>query len=167
MHLRALPLVLLCVAGVSVTADADRIVPVGCEAAVYRQFDFWVGEWDVHTERTRVAGKPARSRVRAVSLGCALLEEYSNAWGYSATSLSVFDDTGNQWRQVLVDYTGRTTVLAGYFETGRMVLYDQASKHRRRVTWTPLDDGNVRQHGETSSDGTTWSTSFDALYTPR
>ncbi len=36
-----------------------------------------------------------------------------------------------------------------------------------RMTWTPLDNGYVRQHWEVTSDGgTTWSTAFDGEYHP-
>lgn len=134
---------------------------------MYRQFDFWIGEWDVHTERNRTKGTPARSRIREVSSGCAVVEEYRNPWGQTATSLSSFDDASRQWRQVLVDDRGRVTVLSGHFEHGQIVLYDEGSNGTRRVTWTPQPDGTVRQRGEASTDGASWRTTFDALYTPR
>ena len=35
-----------------------------------------------------------------------------------------------------------------------------------RITWTPNQDGTVRQHWENSRDeGATWQTVFDGLYT--
>jgi hypothetical protein len=33
-----------------------------------------------------------------------------------------------------------------------------------RITFTPNDDGSVRQHWETSTDGKTWTTAFDGHY---
>lgn len=167
MSLKAAPIVFLCLAGFHATAGTGRTSQASCDAAVYRQFDFWIGEWDVHTERNRAKGTPALSRIREVSSGCAVVEEYRNPWGQTATSLSSFDDTSRQWRQVLVDDRGRATLLSGHFDRGRMVLYDQASNGTRRVTWEPLPDGSVRQYGEILSDGTNWRTSFDALYSPR
>ena len=36
---------------------------------------------------------------------------------------------------------------------------------RSRITWTPLEDGRVRQHWQLSrDDGATWTTAFDGLY---
>jgi hypothetical protein len=38
----------------------------------------------------------------------------------------------------------------------------------QRITWTPLPDGRVRQHWESTTDGgRTWSTVFDGYYTRR
>ena len=37
-----------------------------------------------------------------------------------------------------------------------------------RGTWTPLEDGVVRQHFEQSGDdGATWTTWFDGYYHPK
>ena len=34
-----------------------------------------------------------------------------------------------------------------------------------RITWTPREDGSVRQHWETSQDGrSSWTTAFDGIY---
>ncbi|MET0814202.1 MAG: hypothetical protein ABWX88_03320, partial [Pseudoxanthomonas sp.] len=63
--------------------------------------------------------------------------------------------------------------LAGGLREGHMVLQgvqDKANaqsglRQHERITWTPNDDGSVRQHWETSTDGgKTWATSFDGLY---
>ena len=38
----------------------------------------------------------------------------------------------------------------------------------QRITWTPLDDGRVRQHWEATTDGgKAWSTVFDGYYARR
>lgn len=38
----------------------------------------------------------------------------------------------------------------------------------QRIAWTPLPDGRVRQHWESSTDaGANWSTAFDGYYTRR
>ena len=33
-----------------------------------------------------------------------------------------------------------------------------------RITWTPNEDGSVRQHWQTRRDGDAWNTAFDGLY---
>ncbi len=47
-----------------------------------------------------------------------------------------------------------------------MVLSSKGSgAHVDRITWTPNDDGTVRQHWQTSEDGgKTWKTEFDGRY---
>ena len=47
-----------------------------------------------------------------------------------------------------------------------MVLGTTADpKQIDRTTWTPLEDGRVRQHWESTTDGgKSWSTVFDGYY---
>ena len=49
---------------------------------------------------------------------------------------------------------------------GRSVPDPQGIVALQRIGWTPLHDGRVRQHWETSNDtGKTWTTAFDGYYT--
>ena len=51
---------------------------------------------------------------------------------------------------------------------GQMVMSGEVlSGQIERITWTPLTDGNVRQHWQQSTDqGETWVTVFDGMYQP-
>ena len=76
-----------------------------CSAAAYRQFDFWLGQWDI-TE----AGAPAGTNVVEPLLGgCAIRENYLDPDGGSVgTSLNSYDADTRQWRQTWVaDYRRR------------------------------------------------------------
>ena len=64
-------------------------------------------------------------------------------------------------------------MLSGHLVNGAMVLEGRQDKpdpetgivHRDRITWTPNDDGSVRQHWKNSADnGMSWQTSFDGMY---
>ncbi|MBJ39033.1 MAG: hypothetical protein CMD83_11300 [Gammaproteobacteria bacterium] len=74
------------------------------------------------------------------------------------------------WRQTWVDNGGGHLRLEGRFVDGRMVLEGDTvgadgKRLRNRITWTPLEDGRVRQLWEASSDsGANWSVSFDGYY---
>ena len=61
---------------------------VPCSAPENRQFDFWLGEWDVTTPDGKLAGT---NRITRILSGCALREEWSGAGGIRGTSLNVFD----------------------------------------------------------------------------
>ena len=68
-----------------------------------------------------------------------------------------------------MDNQGGVLKLVGEFKDGKMVLAgDQVVGGESvidRVTWTPNDDGSVRQLWEKSKDGgATWSVAFDGLY---
>src|SRR5262245_1825495 len=54
-----------------------------CASAAARQFDFWLGEWEV-TARGKLAGI---NRISRAAGDCALLEEYQSQSGYSGKSL--------------------------------------------------------------------------------
>ena len=135
-----------------------------CQTADHRQFDFWIGEWQVVNQKPP-AGRnppPAKSRISRILDGCAVLEEYETPGGYAGKSLNFHDGKGG-WRQTWIDNGGAPLFLKGGMQGGSMVLADDVN----RITWTPMA-GNVRQHWEITKDaGRTWQTAFDGLYTPQ
>jgi hypothetical protein len=48
--------------------------------------------------------------------------------------------------------------------SGTLAAADGSGKVQHRISWTPNDDGSVRQHWESSTDGEEWTTLFDGLY---
>ena len=140
-----------------------------CVPAAYRQFDFWIGEWEV-TNQQPPPGRtppPSKSRITRILDGCAVLEEYETANGYAGKSLNFHDGKSGKWRQVWIDTGGTPLFLEGGMQGTSMTMRDQ-SNPINRITWTPLAGGKVRQLWETSKDaGRTWAIAFDGLYTPR
>lgn len=136
----------------------------GCDLQQHKQFDFWIGDWDV-----TVAGKPAgHNRIERILEGCALLENWTGAGGMSGKSLNFYDAQREQWHQTWVDDRGGSLALDGTFTDGKMVLTGMQQKTLNRITWTPLLSGQVRQVWEASTDeGKSWSVAFDGLYTRR
>lgn len=137
-----------------------------CRSPEYRQFDFWLGDWDV----TGAGGRTSHNLISRVQGGCAVLEQYDTPSGYSGISINYFDVNTNKWYQTWIDNQGQPIVQAGGLIDGSMVLQGDpaAGQPLNRTTWTPLDGGRVRQHWESSTDdGKTWTTVFDGTYTPR
>ena len=61
------------------SANTAASAAARCDAAVRRQFDFWVGDWSV-----TVGGQPAGdNRIEKILGGCALLENWTGAGGMS------------------------------------------------------------------------------------
>ena len=137
--------------------------PQSCAAPEHRQFDFWIGEWNVRNAAGRVVGT---NTIKALHKGCVLMESWTGAGGVTGSSLNIYDASGRQWHQTWVDSSGSLLELDGNLVDGAMVLSSAASDSpRNRITWRVLPDGRVRQLWETSSDnGTTWKTSFDGYY---
>src|ERR1700679_3495178 len=71
--------------------------PPPCSAPAYRQFDFWLGEWDVFEEGGSKA--EARATITSIQSGCGLREQYEGANGSSGESLSMYDPSPAEWQQ--------------------------------------------------------------------
>ena len=146
-----------------------RPVPPGCPSAEHRQFDFWIGDWDVKANG-KVVGRNVITREHG---GCVIHEQYTGVTGYTGASLNMYDASRKRWHQTWVDNAGLLLELNGEFTGGRMVLrgetIDSAGKTTLgRITWTPGADGTVRQLWEQSPDGgKTWSVAFDGIYSRR
>lgn len=138
-----------------------------CSAPEYRQFDFWLGDWDV--ENAAVPGRISRNRISSTNGGCTLLEQYTAPSGYAGSSLNFYDAARGVWHQTWIDNQGQPLYLEGGLQDGAMVLATTGDAvDRQRITWTPLPDGRVRQHWEATQDGgRSWTTVFDGYYSKR
>ena len=157
--------------GGSAVAQAPAAAPPACQSAEYRQFDFWLGEWEVFLPNGKKAGD---SRIEPIGAGCALLENWSGNGGFSGKSLNSYDSTDKRWHQSWVDSSGSRLELAGSFADRRMVLASapatagSAPGGVQRIAWSVNDDGSVRQLWESSADaGKTWTVQFDGKYLRR
>jgi len=140
-----------------------------CDAPPYRQFDFWVGEWQVHRPDGKLAGF---NRITKEYGDCVIHEHYTTDHGYSGESLNIYDASRQLWHQTWVDNTGTLLVLEGRFTNGKMRLEGRTVEGdgkttRHRITWTPNPDGSVRQFWEATDANGRWGTVFDGLYTRR
>ncbi len=155
-------------------AQAQTPAPAAkpCAGPEYRQFDFWIGQWDVYGAKGQKVGE---NRIDLFGDGCALLENWTGSSGVTGKSLNMYDATDQQWHQYWVDSSGSRLMLDGKFADGKMVLASSTpdpakpgvSVHQR-ITWTPHADGSVRQLWESSSDsGKTWTVAFDGKYVKR
>lgn len=140
--------------------------PPACTSEQHRQFDFWVGHWHV-----TVGGQPAgENHIELLHQDCVLAESWTSAQGnFSGSSVNIYDAAGGQWHQSWVDSSGTLLQLDGAFRDGKMVLEGSrpgptGEEIVNRITWTPNEDGTVRQHWETRSGGGEWTTAFDGLY---
>jgi hypothetical protein len=138
-----------------------------CEASAHRAFDFWLGEWQVHTPDGKLAGV---NRISSEYNGCVLHERYDTNRGYSGESLNSYDAGRRVWHQTWVDTAGTLLVLEGGLRNGSMVLEGQttaidAQVTKHRITWTPNANGSVRQLWESTDAKGQWSVAFDGMYT--
>lgn len=140
-----------------------------CSAPEYRQFDFWIGDWDVVAQPVNPSRPAAHNRISSTQGGCVILEEYATPGGYTGVSISYYDARDAKWYQAWMDNQGSPIIHSGGLSEGSMILVDDSdAKSIARTTWTSREDGSVRQHWESSTDGgQTWNTVFDGIYTRR
>ena len=140
-----------------------------CIADEYRQFDFWIGDWDV-TSNGQAAGT---NSVHPIQNGCAIQENWqgSGAGGISGASFNIYDQATGKWHQTWVDASGTLLQLDGGLVDGVMIMSgrrparDGSGMALHRISWTPNPDGSVRQLWEASKDdGGNWAVLFDGHY---
>lgn len=151
-------------------AAAEETTPAApCSITGHRQFDFWVGDWQVSTPQGKLAG---RNRITREYGGCVIHEHYSTDRGYSGESLNAYDSARKLWHQTWVDSDGLLLTLEGGWDGRSMVLAGQSPdekgvQRKQRVTWTPSADGSVRQLWESADEHGVWTVVFDGRYTKR
>lgn len=134
-----------------------------------RQFDFWVGEWDVHDPSGAYVGNNV---IASEQHGCLLTESWTGARGTTGSSVNYFDKVTDEWVQIWNDATGNQIQIRGGLTddgmrlTGTIHYIANGTTAPFRGLWTPLEDGRVRQFFEQSNDGgETWQTWFEGFYT--
>ena len=145
----------------------SKIAP--CEGDAHsREFDFWVGEWDVFNRGSET--KVGTSRIEKTLDGCLLIENWSGTVGDTGKSFNTVNPGTGHWQQYWVASNGTVTLYDGDIENGEMRF--MGTVHARgagptavRLTFTPLPDGSVRQHGEKlGADKHEWVTTYDFVY---
>jgi hypothetical protein len=166
-------LVALLLQSAAPAAPSAKTGPAGCDTPESRQWDFWVGSWEV-----RPSGADqiiAYSLIEKKYTGCAIRENWmpvGKELNGGGGSLSLYDPARKRWRQVWIDSTGTRVDLDGGFSDGVMTIVGEwanfvapGKSARVAMRYQLQPDGEVRQWAEASSDGgKTWVPAFDFLY---
>lgn len=167
------PIALLQAATAPAQTPTPPAPPQPCASEVHAGFDLWVGEWDVYPNGQD--NQVANSRIEKLSGGCTIREQWMPLQGAGGISLSSVNHNSGRWEQTWVGSDGTRVDFEGGVVDGKMVLtgyWDNIAgpgvDALVRMTYSKMDDGAVRQHGEASTDhGLSWQTSFDLIYKPR
>ena len=164
------PIVVLAILLFGADARGQQAQQNPCADDAHHQFDFWVGTWEVTNAQGNVLGT---NEISSILGGCVLLEEWQSSGPYSGKSLNIYDAATDKWHQTWVDSGGLLLELDGKLVDGSMVMKGRrpgqdGTEVLHRITWEPLEDGDVRQTWDTSADeGQTWATQFDGRYSPK
>ena len=75
-----------------------------CSQPAYRQFDFWIGEWEAFGLNGQKAGD---SKISLILDSCIILEEWTSASisqgiRYAGKSFNTWNAANKQWQQIRV-----------------------------------------------------------------
>jgi hypothetical protein len=157
-------------------AGYDEVVAEMSKAAypcqhdeAFAEFDFWIGEWEVHGPAGGFAGT---NTIERSERGCVLIENWINLAGGTGMSVNYVDKITGEWVQVWNAEGGSQINIRGGMTDDGMLLagtlhtVGTGDTIPFRGLWTLLPDGRVRQFFEQSADnGETWTTSFEGFYT--
>jgi hypothetical protein len=133
-----------------------------------RQFDFWIGNWNVYTGENLVG----KNTVVFLQNKHIIQENWvSEKENFTGTSYSFYNAKTKKWHQVWIDKNGSNLLLTGEFANGKMVLTSSSDSNmgepnsKHRITWTQLTNGDVKQVWEsTTNDGKNWTIQFEGIY---
>ena len=154
----------------AMTLESARLAFFPCDTIPHaRDFDFWVGEWEVYT----AVGKnlAGHSNIDRILGGCAIQENWAGGVGDTGKSFNWYNTVTREWQQTwIADQAYSTEYRKGKLEGNNLILLAdsysaQGAPVTIRLTFTNLDPNRVRQHFEQTADsGKTWVTTTDLIY---
>ena len=135
-----------------------------------RQFDFWLGEWNVETTQ---GGVPAgQSKIELILGDCVVQENWqSDGNPYSGKSYNMYNAALRRWEQYWVDNSAGNIFFYGGLKDGVMDYWTDEIPQpsgpplRRHLQFIKIGPDKVRQFSQGSSDGgKTWTPEYDFTY---
>lgn len=135
-----------------------------------RQFDFWLGEWNVSTTQGSVPA--GQSRIELILGDCVIQENWQSSGNpYSGKSYNTYNSALKRWEQYWVDNSGGNIFFYGGLKDGVMDYWTDdipqadGTKLRRHLQFFKLGPDKVRQFSRGSTDaGKTWRVEYDFTY---
>jgi hypothetical protein len=98
-----------------------------CSLPEAKQFDFWVGEWDLSWKNEKGVTETGTNKVTKILDGCVVQENFSTSDGsFKGTSVSLYNAKLERWQQTWVDNSGAYFDFTGFFNSGMMILSHNA-----------------------------------------
>lgn len=145
--------------------------PVPCAAPEFRQFDFWVGDWDVASAKDGV--HRGTSHVSREMGDCVVWENWASAGNpYFGKSYNTYNVNLKRWEQYWVDNAAGVIFFHGDLKDNVMDYWTDdvpqtgGGALRRHLQFFNLGPDKVRQFSQGSTDaGKTWHVEYDLTYT--
>ena len=134
-----------------------------------RQFDFWLGEWNVVTTQGDIP--VGSSKIELILADCVVQENWTGNGGTTGKSYNIYNQALKRWEQYWVDSNGGNIFFYGGLRDGVMDYFTDeipqpnGPKLKRHLQFFHLGPDKVRQFSQGSSDGgKTWQVEYDFTY---
>ena len=143
-----------------------------CASAEARQFDFWVGEWELTWpgSGSNPEGKGHNSITKSFD-GCVIQESFDGmqSMPLRGMSVSVYNARKKIWQQTWVDNEGSYIDLTGAFDGKQMLLTSESVNPKGEKMWHRMIYKNITPESfdwswESSKDGKTWQVAWPIHY---
>lgn len=157
---------------ISGPAPSTAFASLDCDAAEAKQFDFWVGTWDVAWEGP---SGPLKGTNTITKQGCIVIEHFDGplgAPGYIGNSASAWVPSLKKWVQHYRDTSGFVASYVGGVEGSAFILYratpSLAIANNGRLVWRDITpDRMVWTNDRSLDNGATWTAQLTITYTRR
>jgi len=142
-----------------------------CEDSEFKQFDFWLGDWDV---ASAADGTPrGSSHISKEMGGCVVWENWTSAGNpYFGKSYNTWNPNLKRWEQYWVDTSAGVMFFHGELKNNIMDYWTEDVPQAgggtllRHLQFFNVGSDKVRQFSQGSKDGgKTWHTEYDLIYT--
>jgi len=153
--------------------------PAPCSSADARQFDFWLGDWDLSWPAEQTGGEEGErqtgtNRITRLFGDCVIEENFATDDGkLSGHSVSVYDERARLWRQTWVDSSGGYLVFTGGLDGGDMELRTQpvpegGETKVQRMVFSQITANSLEWSWQGSrDDGSRWTELWNICYRRR
>jgi hypothetical protein len=156
---------MLCILPLSTVFGQQQANP--CETEEARQFDFWVGEWNL----TWGEDQHGTNTVTQILGGCVIQEQFNGNPSSPLIGMSVssYNHQLEQWQQTWVDNSGGYLDFTGELRDGKMILSRQAERDGdvflQRMVFYNIQENSLDWNWERSTDdGETWEVLWHINY---
>ncbi len=166
-----LPVLICCGSGPSATAQDTTKNKIPCTMPEAKQFDFWVGEWDLEWDGANNTKVKGFNTIQKILGGCVIQENFKDpSAAFLGISVSMYNPRMNKWQQTWVDNQGSYLDFTGEFKDGKMTLQREFTVKNKKISQRMIFynitekqfDWNWEHSGD---DGKTWSLDWKIHYT--
>jgi hypothetical protein len=153
-----------------ILAASEQATSAPCSQPKSRQFDFWLGEWNLEWNLKGKSGKGVNV-IGSILGGCVIKECFDGrpAIPLQGMSVSAYNIKTGKWQQTWVDNEGSYLDFTGEFKDNRMVLQRRALRDGKevlqRMLWYDITKDRLTWNWERSDDeGKTWTVLWQIKY---